>query len=282
MIGVDEQLKQMYRQRIRQLRLLDDVFMSKCFEDIPCVQLVLRILLDKNDLEVQRVETQYPLQNIQGRSVRLDVYAVDSTGREYNIEIQRDDRGAGARRARLNSSLLDANVLDAGESADSLPETYVIFITEHDVLKGKRPLYHIERQITETGESFSDGSHILYANAEIRDDTPVGRLMADFACADPDQMHYETLAQRTRYFKETEKGAEKMSSVVDKWREEWQAEARLEGRKEGRIEGRLEERNAFIQRMLNKGTLPLEEIAELSGLPLADVKALAEKKKMKQ
>ena len=69
-----------------------------------------------------------------------------------------------------------------------------------------------------------------------------------------------------------------MSSVVDKWREEWQAEARLEGR----IEGRLEERNAFIQRMLNKGTLPLEEIAELSGLPLADVKALAEKKKMKQ
>lgn len=73
-----------------------------------------------------------------------------------------------------------------------------------------------------------------------------------------------------------------MSSVVDKWREEWQAEARQEGRKEGRKEGRLEERNAFIQRMLNKGTLPLEEIAELSGLPLADVKVLAEKKKMKQ
>ena len=65
-----------------------------------------------------------------------------------------------------------------------------------------------------------------------------------------------------------------MSSVVDKWREEWQAEARQEGR--------MEERNAFIQRMLNKGTLPLEEIAELSGLPLADVKVLAEKKKMKQ
>ena len=54
----------------------------------------------------------------------------------YNIEVQRNDKGAGVKRARYNSSLIDANVTEPGDEYEKLNETYVIFITENDVLGG--------------------------------------------------------------------------------------------------------------------------------------------------
>lgn len=86
-------------QRLRGFRLLDDDFMAKVFEDKACAELLLRIILQKNDLMVREVHGQLSLKNLQGRSARLDVFAVDSTGKVYDIEVQRSDRGAVAKRA---------------------------------------------------------------------------------------------------------------------------------------------------------------------------------------
>ena len=102
-------------QRLRGFRLLDDDFMSKVFEDAACTEFLLQIILNRSDLKVQRVRPQYEIKNLQGRSVRLDILATDVSGRPYNIEIQRNDRGAGVKRARYNSSLLDANVTEPGD-----------------------------------------------------------------------------------------------------------------------------------------------------------------------
>ena len=139
-------------QRIRELRLFDDDFMTKCFEDsIPCVELVLHIVLDRGDLRVEHMRTQYGIKNLQGRSVRLDIFATDRDGKRYNIEIQRSDKGAVAKRARYHSSMLDANALPIGADYDQLVETFVIFITERDMLGRHLPIYHIDRTIAETG-----------------------------------------------------------------------------------------------------------------------------------
>ena len=59
---------------------------------------------------------QYSIKNLQGRSVRLDILAADEQDRAYNIEVQRSDRGASEKRARYNSSLLDANLTSSGSS----------------------------------------------------------------------------------------------------------------------------------------------------------------------
>ena len=68
-------------QRLRGFRLLDDDFMTKCFEgDTACIQLVLRIILEIPDLEVTDVRTQVFVENLLNRSVRLDVLATDSAG----------------------------------------------------------------------------------------------------------------------------------------------------------------------------------------------------------
>ena len=162
---VTEQLDQQRQedlQRLRGFRLLDDDFLTKCFEGDPkYIQLVLRIVLEMPDLVAVDVRTQVFVENLLNRSVRLDILATDSTGRKINVEIQRSDKGAGRKRARYNSSMMDANLLQKGEKFDELPETYVVFTTEHDVIGDGQPLYKIERYISGSNKKFEDGSHIL-------------------------------------------------------------------------------------------------------------------------
>ena len=140
---------------------------------------------------------------------------MDETGRTYNVEIQRRDEGADAHRARYNNSLLDANLTNPGDRYDALSETYVIFITERDVLHEGLPIYHIDRYVRETGKPFEDGSHILYVNAQCRSDTPLGKLMHDFRCTDARDMNYPVLAERVHYFKDNVKEATNMCRAVE-------------------------------------------------------------------
>lgn len=231
-----------------------------------CMELVLRIVMDMPELVVKDVRTQDDKKNLQGRSVRMDVVATDGEGRIINVEVQRTDKGARRRRARFHSSILDASLLDAGEDFDGLPETYVIFITEHDVLGRGEAVYQIERCILNTGELFDDGAHILYVNGSYRGDTPVGWLMHDFFCARPEDMHYAVLAERAGWFKHSAEGSDTMCRAVE---ELWE-EGRKVGEKEGRKEGRLE----TARKMLIAGKFTLEEIAEYASLPLKDVQHL--------
>ena len=89
------------------------------------------------------------------KRVILDILAVDQQNRVYNIEIQRNDNGVGVKRARYNSSLIDANVTEPGDQYQELNETYVIFITENDVLGENLSIYHVDRIIRETGKMFN-------------------------------------------------------------------------------------------------------------------------------
>ena len=257
--------------RLRGFRLLDDDFLTKCFEGDPkYIQLVLRIVLEMPDLVVVDVRTQVFVENLLHRSVRLDILATDSAGRRINVEIQRSDKGAGRKRARYNSSMMDANLLRKGENFDELPDTYVVFITEHDVIGDGQPLYKVERYISGSNKKFEDGSHILYVNGAYRDETPIGKLMHDFSCTDPEDMHYDVLAERVRFFKESKEGIAIMCKVMEDMRNE----SLREGMREGRKEGIREEKKLTVLRMLEIGKYALEEVANISGLSLEEVEKL--------
>ena len=257
--------------RLRQLRLIDDDFFSKCFDnDTACVQLVLQIVLDKPDLNVVDVRTQVFVENLLNRSVRLDVLATDSEGRKFNIEIQRSDKGAGRKRARYNSSMMDVNLLEKGNDFEALPETYVIFITENDVIGLGEAIYEIERCFVKSGKRFGDGSHILYVNGSYRDDSPVGKLMHDFSCTDPSDMCYNVLADRARFFKESKEGIAVMCKVLD--------DMRRQSYQEGMAEGKNKNRKETALNLLKLGTLSLDDISFATGLSLDEVKKLNEDK----
>ena len=156
--------------------------------------------------------------------------------REHHyVEIQRSDYGAGVKRARYNSNLIDANVTEPGEQYEALNESYVIFITENDVLGKGLPTYHIERMVAETGDPFGDEEHIIYVNSQIKDETSLGKLMHDFACIEAKDMYYQLLADRFRYFKEDEKGVAVMCKTMEDMRNEARAEGKAEGSKENAI-----------------------------------------------
>ena len=256
-------------QRIRNFRLLDDDFMSKVFEDKTCAEILLRIILQRKDLKVKYVYVQQEIKNLQGRSIRLDILAEDTNEKLYNVEVQRSDKGASRKRARHNSSLLDANITDAGEDYEKLNSTYVIFITENDILKRGLPIYHIDRTVKETGESFEDGAHIIYVNSQIKNETELGKLMHDFSCTNAEDMNYSVLADRVRYFKEDEKGVSTMCKAMEdmrneaheEGRREGKIEGRIEGKREGRLEGRTAERRTHIREML-LDHVPIEKIKQ--------------------
>ena len=258
-----DQLHQEDLERLKGFRLLDDDFLTKCFEgDTKYIQLVLRIVLEMPDLVVVDVRTQVFVENLLNRSVRLDVLATDSSGRKINVEIQRSDKGAGWKRARYNSSMMDANLLRKGEDFDMLPETYVVFITEHDVIGDGQPLYKIERYISGSGKKFEDGSHIVYVNGAYRDETPIGKLMHDFSCTDPADMHYSLLADRVRFFKESKEGVAIMCKAME------------DMRNQAALEAALERAKGIVNRMLAAGKYSLEEIADMTELSLEEVKKL--------
>ena len=260
----DDERRNLLLSKIEQFRLFDDDFMSKVFEDdTEATEFLLRAILRRDDLEVIESKGQVSVKNLLGRSVRLDIKAKDKDGKLYNIEVQRADGGAAEKRARYYSAILDANTLLPRQDFKELPEAYVIFITEHDVLKGGLPLYHINRKIEETGVDFCDESHIIYVNGEFRGEGEIGDLMHDFSCTNPDDMRSWLLAERTRYFKKDEKGVRRMCKIM----EDFAAEERAEERQK--------EREEMALNLLEDGTLSIPKIAEVSRLSEDKVKELA-------
>ena len=257
---------------VENFRLMDDTFMSKCLENAPeCIELILQIILDKKDLKVVKSQTEYPIKSLQGRGVRFDVFARDSKGREYDIEIQRADKGTEPKRARYNSALMDANALKSGDDFGKLRDTYVIFITENDVMGGGKEIYEIDRTIRQMrGKKFGDGTHIIYVNGATRSETEIGKLVHDLLCRDAAEMYFEVLKKRVSEFKNSEEGRHYMCEAME--RIEARGEAR--GKREGIREGKRETMFAMAKRMLMDGILALKDIARYSGLSLAQVKKL--------
>ena len=89
-------------QRLRGLRPIDDDFMRCLFRgNIPLAQFVLRIIMGKPDLVITDLNTQADMKRLAGaRSLTLDVYATDDSKKKYDIEVQREGKGARPRRAR--------------------------------------------------------------------------------------------------------------------------------------------------------------------------------------
>ena len=236
-------------------------FMNVCFEDnIEGTELLLRIILDKPDISVRRVKIQKLMKNLLGRDIWLDIDADDADGKEYNIEIQRANTGAGRKRARYHSSILDAHLLKPGDNFDDLPETYVILITENDVIGRGLPLYFIERYIANMQEPFNDGEHIVYVNGAFRNDsTAIGKLMHDFFCTDPDDMNYKSLADKVRYYKEDEKGVATMCKVMEDMRNEAVEQDRV----------------TRVKNLLELGKLSFEEISLVMDLSIDKIREIA-------
>ena len=262
--------------RVKAMRLFDDELLSAVFSgDIEVTQLLIRILLNRNDLTVTKSITQYEKRNLFGRSVKLDVVAEDIFKTEYNIEIQRADSGAGAKRIRYHQAMLDSHTLRKGGTFKDLPNLFIIFILEHDIFEKGNPIYRVNKTLDikdKNGNNlpFDDDCNIMYVNGEYRGDDPLGKLMHDFSTPNADEMYYEKLAEKMRFFKQDEKGVQMASKLVEEYGDERAAEAYKEGEHHKAIEN--------AKNCLRDGD-SIEKVVRCIGLPLEEVQKLADEMK---
>ena len=237
--------KERYKETIKNLTVMSDIFARNVFKDKKACEYVLRIIMEDKDLTVIDNETQVDFRNMHGRGVVLDCVAKDGSGRIFNVEIQQDDEGANPKRARYNLGMMDSNVLDTGKNFDKLPETYVIFVTLKDALGHGLPIAHIDRIIRENGKEFGDEEHFIYVDSSKDDGGELGRLMHDFRVKEAKEMQTGALKDRVHELKETEKGVEHMCKEMEQLCDE----ARMAEKKE-------------TARNLNDMGLPIEQIAQ--------------------
>ena len=230
---------------------------------------VLRLIIGVPSLEVKSVSTQKALEMraVNARSVILDVYATDGDGVVYNIEVQRSDEGAVPQRARYHVGALDVAGLCPGQDFSQLPQVFVIFITEHDVLGVDGGVYCFDRIDRKTGKALEDGSHIIYVNGDYRGDDSIGRLVHDFLCHDPREMHLPFMAEKAGFLKSEPKGEARMNKALEGYLKEYAQEYAQEYAKE-------QSRHSAL-RMIKMGKLSYEDIAIGLGMSADEVASLA-------
>ncbi len=252
-------------QAIAGFRMFDDTFMSAVFDgQIAETELLLRAVLEKDDIQVESSEAQFYISNIYGHEARLDILARDQQGKAYNVEVQRMLSGASVQRARFNGAMVDVTLLKKGEPHQNLPDRYTIFITEDDMFGKSLPAYHACNTIAELQNApLGDGGYIVYINGQYRNvDTPIGKLMHDFFCVDANEILNPLLKDRVKYLKETEGGRKEMCEIMDNL-----------------MENRIyEEKIELAKKAIALGELTLAQIARTLQLPLAFVEELARPK----
>ena len=207
-------MNQEYLEFVKALRPIDDNFMKVIFNDQHCIELLFNIIFEE-DISITKWHIQDEYRNLHGRTVIMDIVASTENGNIIDVEMERSLKNASPLRARFHASILDSSLSYVNEKWEKLPEIYIIFICEKDVLETNRLKNHIQRY-GEDGESFEDKVHIIYMNATKEGETPLGKLMHDLRCENHEDMYDEVLKERVRYFKQKEGGKKIMCDMMEK------------------------------------------------------------------
>ena len=271
---------------IEQLCLFDDEMFRLCLKNCPeGIEYIIRTILDMPNLRVIKHSVQKRISNPRYRSVRLDVYAEDAEHNKYNIEIQKGKANELPQRSRYYSALIDARTtLEPNDKFTALPRSYVIFICSDDIMRSEEALQWYTRTCRGTGKELGDGTNIVIVNGSYQGKDKIGQLISDLHETDTSNIHNEILSRQVSEVKTNEirkrmnknGGVNMVVTHFDRLMMKEREEGKSEGKAEGKAEGETQAALDTARRMLTKGKLSVEEIAEYSDLPLEKVKELAD------
>jgi hypothetical protein len=244
---------------IRELRLIDDIFFEAFCESTKAVEEMLRVILEDDGLQVESVIPQSSIRNLYGRSVRLDALCILGNGSRCNIEIQRSDEDH-ERRARYNASMITVKDSEPGELFKDVKNVIVVYISENDIFKGNKTIYHVKKTLDETGETFEDGLTEIFVNTEVNDGSRIADLMACFMLPLFDNPDFPEVTAEVKKLKTTEGGLQTMC--------EFSQRLLAEGRAEGELKAYL--------RLVEQGVITKVRAAELLGVSQAEFEKRAE------
>lgn len=214
--------------RVARFNAIDDTFLHKLFEDRGACEDIIRIILDNNSIKVVDNRVQYSLKNIAGHSVILDALCTDSTGRYFNIEVQKADNDNHIKRARYNAACVTTNTFSVGEKYELVPDVTVIYISTFDIFKQGKILYRASMKLDDTFEEVNDGIVEYFVNTVVKSNSVLGELMEYFVNTNGVNRNFPRLSERVKELKESEGGIATMCEIME--------QERTEGRTEGKME----------------------------------------------
>lgn len=241
-----------------EINLCDFALFLSVMKNPEAHEIILQIIMDDPTLKLEEVHVEQVVLNKSGkRAIRLDAWAKDSDGTQYNTEMQNDIKKDDIRkRSRYYQGLLDTPILKSGKETryKNLPSTVIIFITKEDIFGENLAKYTFTEQCEEVENlHLDDGTTKIFLNMASKNGSPelisLLQYMKNTRLDNP-----EILIRDERI--------EKLDSAVSEVREseEWEAVS-MSIYSVGLEKGREKERIELICKKLRKGKM-VEVIAE--------------------
>lgn len=264
----------------------DNLIFRMVMEKESLVKKLLEVLLDITIafLEVREHERSFEEGN-RSKGIRLDIYVRDSNGVIYDIEMQTGVYRAEyfGKRTRYYQSILDYELLKKNEPYTNLKRTIIIFICTFDPFDRGLGRYTFRSTCQEDKSlNLRDESDKIFFNASgsRTNLTDQQRAFLDYVAGKgaTDDFTKEIEAEVEYVKSDSRKKVDYMT-----WAQEmldYKYFARMEGREEGRMEGleegRKEANNDTAVRMLKRGKMSVQEIAEDCGISEEQVRKIAQ------
>ncbi|MCQ2550379.1 MAG: PD-(D/E)XK nuclease family transposase [Lachnospiraceae bacterium] len=224
------------REKIKEFRPIDDIFFEALADDIKVCQEILRVILEDPELIVEDVIVQSSERNLYGRSVRLDALCTLGDGIKCNIEVQRSNNDNHLKRVRFNAASVTVKDSNPKDSFEDVLDMYVVYISEFDIFKEGKTIYHVDKILRETSTIIDDGLREIFVNTEINDGTKIAELMDCFLQKEIHNKKFPEIAKRMTDLKTTEGGAMIMCKLMDEYLEASRAEGEAIGKLKQLIE----------------------------------------------
>ena len=230
------------------------------------LEMLLKIKINRIDILYEKTIIYNP----EYKGIRLDVYAKGDDHICYNIEMQvLSDKLP--KRSRYYHSQMDMELLSSGESYDTLPDTYVIFICDFDPFGLQRYCYNFEsRCLEDTTLSLGDGSKSIFLSTIGNNSSDISPELLSFLTFirenQPEDLRdyhdaYVTQLQDTIYQIKRSKELGSRFMLLEIMLDEKYREGRTEGLTEGLTKGRIE---SILELLEDFAPVPAELTAFIS------------------
>lgn len=256
---------------LQELTLLDKFLFDEAMEDKETYEALLRIILGEEQLRLlSEAETEKELRTMPWlKSIRVDVFSMDTIGTIYNTEMQKERREDLIRRMRFYQALIDSSLLPPGEvNYNKMANTTIIMIMPFDLFGKGRYVYTFEEVCIEELDLFmNDGAKRLFINTHGKnkeDFSPEFIALMEFIeynqskDTDIKNDNLKRIINRVSQIKSSEK-------VGVRYMQRWEEEAII--KHDAHEEGREEERLVSVKNVMRSFKVTAEQAMESLGIP---------------
>lgn len=270
---------------VEELEFTDDfMFCTVLEENKDLCKEIIELLLNISVEDIEYVNKQQTFKpRFETKGIRLDVFVRDSN-RIIDLEMQTTIPTGLEKRVRYYQSVMDISELEKGKGYDELKDSYVVFLCLTDPFNEKYPIYTVKQTFEENKNiDYNDGRHVVFFNAAAYKNVKSEKIKLFLEYLSTKNSKDE-LTNKIDYIVSTTKVKEEfgrnymianMRDIMMK--KQAYNEGVTDGISQGISQGAEQKAIETAKKML-LNLIPINVIAECTGLPLETIQKLGEKK----